>query len=207
MSAPALRGPAPQTPGAPQKTITELLTQWADMTNAAIAATGHTDGWHDDTPFTESNIWDPAAENVSLAPCGTVGSKQAHQVSAVVFHAAFDPDPHPIADKLTAYWKSQGFTVTRTVDWTNPTTGRMDISIRAERADGVYYGLTATPDTVSISVQSECSTDRSIDQWAEEGLQQRFDELHSTSPRPSPSAEPGEGGVGAAPAAFSDPTR
>ena len=40
-----LSDPVPQTPGAPQKTITELLTQWADLTDAAIAATGVTEGW------------------------------------------------------------------------------------------------------------------------------------------------------------------
>jgi len=191
MSVPALSGPGPQSPGAPQKSITQLLTQWTDLTNAAIAATGDTQNWKEDTPLDKSKPWDPAAEKVHLGPCGTVGSKTAYQVQAVVYHAAFEPDPHPIADKLTAYWESQGFTVTRTVDWTSPS-GRMDISIRAERPDGVYYGLTATKDLVAISVYTECSAHPSIDDWAEKRLQKRFDELHTT-PTPNPSTSLGEG--------------
>src|ERR1700754_2115467 len=70
MSVPALRGPVPQSPGTPQKTITQLLTQWADLINAAIAATGDTQGWKDDTPLDKSHTWDPAAERVGLSPCG-----------------------------------------------------------------------------------------------------------------------------------------
>ncbi|WP_431246592.1 hypothetical protein [Leifsonia xyli] len=205
MSVPALSGPAPQSPGTPQKTITQLLTQWADLTNAAIAATGHTEGWKDDTPLDKSKPWDPAAENVSLAPCGTVGSKTAHQVQAVVYHAAFEPDPHPIADKLTAYWESQGFTVTRTVDWTSPS-GRRDISIRATRPDGVYYGLGVSKDLVAIDVYTECSAHPSIQAWAREGS---LRDLNAPTPTPTPSANLGEGAADApthaAPAATSDP--
>ncbi|MDR6613287.1 hypothetical protein [Leifsonia sp. 1010] len=44
-SVPALRDPVPHTLDGPEKTITQLLTQWEDLTNAAIAATGHTEGW------------------------------------------------------------------------------------------------------------------------------------------------------------------
>ncbi|NYD74656.1 hypothetical protein [Leifsonia soli] len=147
--------------------MTQLLSQWADLTNAAVAATGHTEGWYRGA-IIEQKPWDPAAEDVGLAPCGTVGSRTAHQVSATVQHDPFDPDPHPIADKLTAYWEGQGFTIARTVDWTNPTSGDMDISIRAERPDGVYYGLTATKDIVAIDVYTECSAHPSIQAWARE---------------------------------------
>ena len=181
MSVPALHDPIPQSPGTPQKTITELLTQWADLTNAAIAATGDTEGWFRGA-ILDNKPWDPAAEEVSLPPCGTVGAKTAHQVEAVVMHAAFEVDPHPIADTLTAYWESQGFTVVRTVDWTSPS-GRMDISIRATRPDGVYNGLTATSDQVSISVSSECSTHPSIDTWARERSLRNL-----KTPPPSPAA-------------------
>ncbi|WP_431246882.1 hypothetical protein [Leifsonia xyli] len=198
--------PPPTDPGHPQKTITQLLTQWADLTNAAIAATGDTQNWYRGA-IIEQKPWDPAAEDVHLGPCGTVGSKTAHQVRAMVQHAAFEPDPHPIADKLTAYWKSQGFTVTRTVDWTSPS-GRRDISIRATRPDGVYYGLAATHDLVAIDVSTECSAHPSIDDWAEEGVQKRLD--HLLTPTPTPSTNLGEGAADApthaAPAATSDPT-
>ncbi|WP_295117708.1 hypothetical protein [uncultured Leifsonia sp.] len=185
MSFPALSDPAPQSPGTPQKTIDELLNQWADLTNAAIAATGVTDGWflgglQDNKP------WDPAAEEVSLPPCGTVGSKTAHQVDNVVSHVAFEYDPHPIADKLTAYWESEGFTVLRTVDWKSPT-GEMDISIRATRSDGVYYGLGVTSRVVAITVASECSTHPSIDTWAEKRVEDRWKSLQPTPSEPSPS--------------------
>jgi len=188
MSVPALRDPVPNTPGAPQKTITELLTQWADLTNAAIAATGDTEGWYRGA-IIEQKPWDPAAEEVSLAPCGTVGSKEAHQVEAFVMHKAFESDPHPIADKLTAYWESQGFIVVRTVDWTSPS-GHMDIEIGADRPDGVRYGLTATPTAVSIDVSTECSTDPSIDAWAEDKTNRRLrTEIPAPLPTASPSAE------------------
>ena len=188
MSVPALRDPAPQSPGTPQKTITELLSQWADLTNAAIAATGDTEGWFRGAML-DNRPWDPAAEEVGLLPCGTVGAKTSSQVEAIVTHDAFEADPHPIADKLTAYWESQGFTVVRTVDWTSPS-GRMDIAIRATRPDGVYNGLTATSDQVSISVSSECSTHPSIDTWAEERVQERLNSLLPTpgNPPPSPAA-------------------
>nr|WP_235500491.1 hypothetical protein [Leifsonia sp. Root227] len=186
MSVPVLSDPVPQTPGAPQKTITELLTQWADLTDAAIAATGVTDGWFRG-PIQDQRPWDPAAEDVSLPPCGTVGSKTAHQVSNNVTHAAFEEDPHPIADKLTAYWESKGFTVTRTVDWTSPS-GKMDVSIRAVRSDGVFYGLGVTSTIVSIDVSSECSTDPSIDTWARE---KSLRNPRSPSPTPSPSPAAG----------------
>jgi hypothetical protein len=208
MSVPALRGPVPQSPGTPQKTITQLLTQWADLTNAAIAATGDTQGWKDDTPLDKSRTWDPAAERVGLSPCGTVGSKRARQLDAVVFHAAFEPDPHPIADKLTAYWESQGFTVTRTIDWTTPA-GDQSVVLRAVRPDGVYYGLSATESLVAIHVRTECSVHSSIDDWVEEALQKRFDELDATptpTPTPTPSASVRDGGADAAnPAVVFDP--
>lgn len=191
MSVPALRDPVPRTPEGPEKTMTELLAQWVDLTNAAIEATGDTEGWKEDTPLATSKQWDPASENVSLAPCGSVGSKEASQVASIIFHAAFEDDPHPIADTLTAHWESQGFTVTRTVDWADGK-GWMDIAIRAERADGVYYGLTATTELVAIDVYTECSADPSIDAWAEERVQRRLDSLHSTpTPTPSSAAETG----------------
>ncbi|MFE4951753.1 hypothetical protein ACFQ9V_16765 [Leifsonia sp. NPDC056665] len=184
MSVPAVSDPAPQSPGTLQKTIDELLTQWADLTDAAIAATGVTDGWfrgglQNNTP------WDPAAEDVALTLCGTVGSKDAHRMDNVVSHDAFEDDPHPIADKLTAHWKSEGFTVLRTVDWKSPT-GEMDISIRATRSDGVYYGLGVTSKVVAITVASECSTDPSIDTWADE---KSLRDPHVPSPSPSPVAD------------------
>ncbi|MEY9954273.1 hypothetical protein [Leifsonia sp. EB34] len=188
MSVHALSDPIPQSPGTPQKTITELLTQWADLTNAAIAATGNTEGWYRGA-ILDNKPWDPTAEEVGLLPCGTVGAKSAHQVEAVVRHAAFEDDPHPIADKLTTYWESQGFTIVRTVDWTSPS-GKMDIAIRATRPDGVYYGLTATSNQVSVHVSSECSTHPSIDTWAEERVQERLNSLLPTpsTPPPSPTA-------------------
>jgi hypothetical protein len=188
MSVPALRGPVPQAPGTPQKTISQLLTQWADFTNAAIAATGDTENWYR-SPIIKKKPWDPAAEDVHLSPCGTVGSKDAHQVEASVQHAAFEPDPHPIADKLTAYWESQGFTVTRTIDWTDPT-GDQSVELRAVRADGVYHGLTATKSLVSIHVRTECSVHPSISDWA---LARSLRDLNA--PSPTPSASVGDGGA------------
>jgi hypothetical protein len=190
MSVPALRDPVPHTPNGPEKTITQLLTQWENLTNAAIAATGHTEGWFRG-PMQDKKPWDPAAEDVGLAPCATTTSDDASQVRAVVTHVAFERDPHPIADKLTAYWESQGFTVTRTVDWADGN-GWMDIAIRAERSDGVFYGLTATTEQVGIDVYTECSADPSIDEWAEERVQRRLDSLHSPpTPTPSSAAETG----------------
>lgn len=176
VSVPAVSGPVPLSPGARQKTIGELLIQWAELTQDAIGATGDTEGWKDDTPLARSMVWDPAAEKVSLPPCSTAGSKDANQVSATVYHAAFEDDPHPVADTLTAYWESQGFTVIRTVDYADGT-GWMDISVRATRADGVYYGLTATTEIVAIGVVTECSTHPSIDEWAGERVRQRLRSL------------------------------
>ncbi|WP_431246593.1 hypothetical protein [Leifsonia xyli] len=208
MSVPALSGPAPQSPGTPQKTITQLLTQWADLTNAAIAATGDTQNWYRGA-IIEQKPWDPAAEDVSLAPCHTRGSDDASQVQAVVQHDAFEVDPHPIADKLTAYWESQGFTVTRTIDWTTPT-GWQSVELSADRPDGVSYGLTATNDLVSIDVYTECSAHPSIDDWAEERVQKRLDDLPTPTPSPTPSTHLGQGradtGSPTAAAAISDPT-
>ncbi|MFF9562245.1 hypothetical protein ACF1AJ_02735 [Leifsonia sp. NPDC014704] len=191
MSVPALRDPIPRSPSGPEKTISQLLTQWAELTKAAIAATGHTDGWTEDTPLAKSKPWDPAGGGVSLAPCATTASDDASQVTAVVFHAPFEHDPHPIADKLTAYWESQGFTVTRTIDSTTGTDW-MAVEMRAERADGVEYGLTATTEIVAIDVLTECSADPSIHAWAEERVQQRLDSLYQT-PTPSPSPSPSAG--------------
>lgn len=108
-SVPALRDPVPHSASGPEKTIAELMTQWAGLTNAAIAATGYIDGWTEDTPVAKSKPWDPAGGGVGLTPCATTTSDDASQVTAVVFHAPFDHDPHPIADKLTAYWESEGF--------------------------------------------------------------------------------------------------
>jgi hypothetical protein len=186
MSVPAVSGPhAMQSPGTPQKAITQLLTQYVDLTEAAIAATGVTDGWMSGA-IQEHKPWDPASEDLHLAPCSSVGSDDASQIDDSVAHLAFEHDPHPIADKLTAYWKSQGFTVERTVDWTSPS-GTIGIAIRATRADGVYYGLTATNEQVAIRVSTECSTDSSIDDWAEARVQKRLDSLHPTPSAPAPS--------------------
>ena len=189
MSVPALRGPVPQSPGTPQKTITQLLTQWADLINAAIAATGDTQGWKDDTPLDKSHTWDPAAERVGLSPCGMVGSKRAHQLDAVVYHAAFESDPHPTADKLTAYWEGEGFTVTRTVDWTD-LTGDQSVVLRAARPDGVYSGLSASNHLLAIDVRTECSVHPSIDDWA---LERSLRDLNA--PTPTPPASRGDGGA------------
>ncbi|MFF9562246.1 hypothetical protein ACF1AJ_02740 [Leifsonia sp. NPDC014704] len=183
MSVPALRDPVPHTPNGPEKTITQLLTQWEDLTNAAIAATGHTEGWFRG-PIQDKKPWDPAAEDVSLAPCATTTSDDASQVSAIATHVAFEHDPHPIADKLTAYWESQGFTVTRIIDWTSPS-GKTSVGLRAERSDGVSYGLTATTEQVGIDVLTECSADPSIHEWARE---RSLRDLNAPSPTPSSSA-------------------
>jgi hypothetical protein len=107
-------------------------------------------------------------------------------VDSDVMHDAFDHDPHPIADKLTAYWESEGFTVLRTVD-SKLSSGWMGISIRATRPDGVFYGLTATSDLVAIDVSSECSTHPSIDTWAEKRVEDRWKSLQPTPSEPSPS--------------------
>lgn len=194
MSVPALSGPQPQTPGTPQKTITELLAQWEDLTQAAIAATGDIEGWKNDVPLDKSTPWDPALTDVGLSPCSTRGSRDASQVDAVVYHAPFEHDPHPIADKLTAYWESQGFTVTRTIDWTDPTGGQ-SVELRADRHDGVRVGLGASNEIVAIDIATECSTDPSIDAWAEQRVQERLDSLPpapddtaSPTPRATPSA-------------------
>ncbi len=191
MSVPAVSGPVPQSPGARQKTITELLTQWADLTNDAIAATGVTEGWYRGA-IQDKKPWDPAAEEVSLPPCSTVGSTEANQVKASVTHDPFADDPHPIADKLTAHWESQGFTVTRTVDWTSPS-GRINVVVGADRSDGVYYVLTATNEIVAIDVVTECSADPSIQSWAAEkslriGRERREERRKAATS--SPSAEP-----------------
>ncbi|MDR6613544.1 hypothetical protein [Leifsonia sp. 1010] len=184
MSVPALSDPVPHSPDGPEKTITQLLTQWENLTNAAIAATGHTEGWFRG-PIQDKKPWDPAAEDVSLAPCATTTSDDASQVSAIVTHVAFEHDPHPIADKLTAYWESQGFTVTRTIDWTSPS-GKTSVELRAERSDGVFYGLTATTEQVGIDVLTECSADQSIHEWARE---RSLRDLNAPSPSPSASTE------------------
>lgn len=184
MSVPALSGPyARQTPGTPQKTITELLAQFVTLTEAAIAATGVPDEWMGDT---DNKPWDPAAEDVGLSPCSSVGSKDASQVSATVYHAAFEHDPHPIADKMTAYWKEQGFTVERTVDWTAPD-GTTGIEIRADRADGVEYGLGVTNERMAIRVDTECSAHSSIHDWA---LERSLRDLNAPSPTPTPTPAP-----------------
>ncbi|MFE4951751.1 hypothetical protein ACFQ9V_16755 [Leifsonia sp. NPDC056665] len=184
MSIPAVSDPAPQRPGTPQKTIGELLTQWADHTDAAIAATGDTEGWFRG-PIQNGRPWDPAVEEVSLPPCGT-GPNAAHRVSNQVTHDAFEDDPHPIADKLTAYWEREGFTVLRTVDWKSPS-GAMDVSIRATRSDGVFYGLGVTSEIVAIDVSSECSTDPSIQSWARD--KSLRNNPYAPTPSPSPAAK------------------
>ncbi|MGH1549025.1 hypothetical protein ACRAWB_07560 [Leifsonia poae] len=106
----------------------------------------------------------------------------------------FEHDPHRIADKLTAYWKSQGFIVTRTIDWTTPD-GWQSVELRADRPDGVQYGLTATNDLVAIDAATECSTHPSIDDWAAQGVQKRLESLFPT-PHATPSATPHEGSAG-----------
>jgi hypothetical protein len=194
MSVPEASGSAVQHLEVPQKTITELLTQWADLTNDAIAATGETEGWKDDTPLAQSEPWDPAAEKVSLPPCSSVGAAKAHQVSATVFHAAFEDDPHPIADKLTAHWKGQGFTVVRTVDWASQS-GRVDVAIRATRSDGVFYGLGVTSEIVAIDVTTQCSAHPSIQSWAREKSLRTPDSPAPSSPS-FPTADPGVNAAG-----------
>jgi hypothetical protein len=125
-------------------------------------------------------------------------------LQASVQHDPFQHDPHPIADKLTAYWENEGFTVTRTIDWTTPK-GWQSVELRADRTDGVQVGLTATNDLVTIDVATECSVHSSIDDWAEEALQKRFDELDATR-TPTPSASVRDGGADAGnPAVVFDP--
>lgn len=191
MSVPALSGPfGQQSPGTPQKTITALLSQWEALIDEAIAATGVTDGWYRGA-IIERKPWDPAAEDVALSPCLTVGSKDSHQLIADVSHDPFDDDPHPIADKLTAHWESQGFIVKRTMDWTNPT-GDPIIEIIANRADGVQYGLTATNLIVAIDIATECSTHPSLHEWSsEKSLRIGRERREAATPTPSsPPASP-----------------
>jgi hypothetical protein len=184
MSVPALSDPVPQSPGTPQKTITELLTQWEKLTKDAMAATGDTEGWYRGA-IIDGVLWDPKDEWVHLSPCWTVGSKNAHQLESTVAHEVFEHDPHPIADRLTAYWESEGFTVRRTIDWTDPTGGQ-SVVLSADRPDGVSYGLTATNEQVSIDVSTECSTHSSIDDWVEAGIQKRLDDTLGPTATPTP---------------------
>ncbi|GAB3579840.1 hypothetical protein GCM10027406_18550 [Leifsonia lichenia] len=81
MSFPAVSDPVPRTPGAPQKTIGELLTQWAGLTDAAIAATGVTEGWFRGARL-DNKPWDPAAEEVALSPCGRSGRRPLTRLTA-----------------------------------------------------------------------------------------------------------------------------
>ena len=193
MSVPVLSDPVPQSPGTPQKTITQLVDQWVNLTTDAIAATGHTDGWFHGA-LLDKKPWAPTDEYVGLIPCSTVGSKAADQVNADVQHVAFEEDPHPIADKLTAYWESQGFAVTRIRDRDVPS-GGATVDVRAARSDGVRIDLFASNELVAIEVSSECSTHPSIDDWAEARFQKRFESAFPT-PRATPSATPHEGKAG-----------
>lgn len=186
MYVPAITEPAAPGPNAPQKTITELLAQANQLAEDAMKATGDTTGWM--RGHNPAKPWNPTEEDVSLDPCSMVGSKRAHRVQFVVYHPSFDPDPHPLADKLTAHWKAQGFRVERTIDWTAPD-GDTAVELGATRSDGPEYGVTITNELVSIDVATVCSADSSIDRWVEARLQQRFNSLKPSPSTPSPSPQ------------------
>lgn len=184
MYVPAITQPAAPDPDAPQKTITELLAQANQLAEDAMKATGDSAGWM--RGHTPAKPWNPMEEDVSLEGCASVGSNDAYRVQFVVYHPSFDPDPHPLADKLTAHWKAQGLTVERTIDWTDKE-GHSDIEVSATRSDGAEYGLTVTNELVSIDVATVCSTDSSVDRWADARVQQRLNSLKPSPSTPSPS--------------------
>ena len=186
MYVPAITEPVAPNPGGPQKTIAELLAQGNQLADDAMKATGDMTGWTG--LHTPEKPWNPAEEDVSLDPCSSVGSKDAYRVQFEVAHDPFDPDPHILADTLTAYWKAQGLTVERTIDWTDPT-GKTTVELGATRSDGAEYGLFVSTDIVSIDVATVCSTDSSIDRWADARVQQRLNSLHPTPPTAAPSSD------------------
>ncbi|WP_158862947.1 hypothetical protein [Leifsonia sp. AG29] len=163
---PVLSDPVPpQSPGGPQKTITELRQQVISLLQDSIDATGTSDGWlwvaH------EPQVpWNHDLSHTGLASCSTVGEKGSHQIRGLVFR---DPlgDPHDTARVLGEHWKSQGFTLRTVVDWTKG--DYVAVRLVAERADGISQDVDATKDSLSIQVFSECSTDKSFDYFFEHG--------------------------------------
>ena len=157
---PTLSDPAPPSPGANQKTITELRTQTVDLVNDAITASGIPTAWVSST--VSKRPWENDINRTRLASCSTVGAKGSFQITAVVYHQPVGL-PHATAEVLSEHWKAQGFTINKVIDSTKG--AYVVVEIAAERADGVSYDLFVSTDNISITAYSECSTDPSFEAW------------------------------------------
>lgn len=145
-------------------TLDEQLTWVEQQADAAIAAAGVTDGWYWGGNGIPEFSWTDNADGRepvrgSLLPTGC-GHSGGGQLYLGLKNVAGLSDPSSVADRVRAFWESEGWTV---ADVTPPTDEEQDF--RADRPDGALLGFTASTTGMVISVHTSCSVHDTVTNW------------------------------------------
>lgn len=161
----------------PRVTSTETLNElrlWAEgQADATIAAAEVPEGWYwggrniPELPWTGETA-DREQVLGSMLPISCGGSSSG-RLDLSLKNADERSDPFVVADRVRAFWESEGWTVT---DVTPPTD--QEQNFRADRSDGALLGFTAAQDWLVISVYTSCSMHNTVTNW----------ELYRDSPNP-----------------------
>ena len=146
------------------ETLDEQLAWVEEQADAAIAAAEVPEGWYWGGSGVPEILW--TGENAdrepvrgSLLPVSCGGSR-AGRLYLGLRNADQRSDSFVVADRVRAFWESEGWTVT---DVTPPTDEEQDF--RADRPDGALLGFTAAEDWLVISVHTSCSGHDTVANW------------------------------------------
>lgn len=140
----------------------EEQREWVgEQFDAAVTASGAAEGWYD--IYWKDVFWSadrPEDRELLLGSwfprkCGLGG-----RLDESLKNMTAD-DPLGAAEKVRAFWESDGWTVTDV--WSDPSPA--EPHFRADREDGAFMGFQASVDGMSLSVYSACSVNHTVMNW------------------------------------------
>ncbi len=146
-------------------TLEEQQAWLGEQADAAIAASGVPEGWHERGYYVEDNLdWAADGENrrqilYSKLP-QFCGGTRAGRLDLGLNNDVVLENPLAVADRVRAFWEAEGWVVSEVLPVLE---GERDL--RADREDGALLGFTATPDGLLIEIYTSCSADASVTDW------------------------------------------
>ncbi|AGW40686.1 hypothetical protein O159_04900 [Leifsonia xyli subsp. cynodontis DSM 46306] len=176
------------TPPPPQKTGAELRQQLLDFTADALTATALPDGWRYG-PLPDAEPWDPDTSEFTDLGCSTTDNNDKRQQFGLII----DHDPvggaADFANIIADHWNSLGYPIeVVTPTMTNPG-GNHYTGIATTLPNGAWLMVRASDYIFTLDLNTECSTDPTLNQFAGPHGYRDFDPLNplgTPTPIPSP---------------------
>ena len=179
-------------------TLEEVQSWVAWQFDDAVRASGQEDGWKDIYALETPWLLERGPEQLSLINvwlperCGDLGGRLAEQLRNREAR-----DPLAMAERVRAFWESNGWQVSEVMSKPDPEAPRF----RADREDGALLGFAVVPGGVSLEVISACSANNTVVNWQnyvesaeenpfEEELEQREGGSASPDPTHAPETSP-----------------